>query len=84
MHTHIHRRTYASTSNGTFEHPLALLTPHLVHRIRELIEEQIEMFFCLSECLADQLAVSHLDKHVSTSPKHDVYVRLYHPSMKTD
>ena len=80
--TYTHIYTHTSTSVSKFEHPLTLLQPHLVHRNRELIEEQIEMYFCLSECLADQLAASQLDDHVSTALKHVVYVRLCHSYME--
>ena len=40
------------------------------------------MYFSLSECLADQLAVSQLDEHVSTALKRVVYVCLCHSSLE--
>lgn len=86
--THAHICTHTHTN--VHPPPEALLNILLlnfyltlfVHRIRQLIEEQIEMFFCLSECVADQLAVSQLDDHVRIFPRHDVYVRQCHSSME--
>ena len=66
-HKHAHTQTHLCDHPLTFLQPLSLFAPS---PLRNLIDEQIEMFFCISECLADQLATSLLDEHVSTSLNH--------------